>query len=162
MKIIKALLFSFIKLLIFSSVILMNFVHSQDSSNFKIEKKKYTTLLSDAEVSEYESWIDFKNGFIRSESILNDLPKSFQPQSKEYFDGIIQFDIVFLIFGGLITFLILIYLVLRVGFSKCIGPLSIKQINKGYKISTWILIIASLIAFCIVYGFIIIPSIGLG
>jgi hypothetical protein len=132
------------------------------SSDFEIESKEYTTYLTDSEVKNYESWIDFKNSFVRSESILNELPKSFQPQSNEYYTGLLKFDLIFFILGGVVTFLLLLYVILRVGFGKCIGPLSIKHINKGYKISTWILITGSLISFCIVYGFIIIPSINLG
>jgi len=38
----------------------------------------------------------------------------------------------------------------------------LKQINKGYKVSTWILVFGSLIAFIIINGFIVIPSISLG
>lgn len=131
-------------------------------SDFKIQENKYTSELTRSEVENYQDWIDFKNSFLRSESILNELPKSFQPQSNEYYEGILKFDLIFIILGGIISFLFLLYLILRVGFNKCVGPISIKQINKGYKIITWIILVGSLISFVAIYSFIIIPSISLG
>jgi hypothetical protein len=87
---------------------------------------------------------------------------SFQPQSEKYRQSLVNFSLIFVIIGGVITGIMLIYLVLRIGFKKCIGPLSLKQITKGYKVSTWILVFGSLIVFVIINGFIVIPGFSLG
>jgi len=151
-------------LFVLALILLNNFntVKNTNKIDFTITEKEYITKLTPNEVKGYEEQIDFKNKFVRSENLLSSMNSSFQPQSEEYRKSLVNFSLIFVIIGGVITGILLIYLVLRIGFKKCIGPLSLKQINKGYKVSTWILVFGSLIAFIIINGFIVIPSISLG
>ena len=144
----------------FFTIVLL--IRNINSSEFSIEQTTYTTKLTATEVKEYEEWIEFKNSFKRKDGFLDTLPRTFQPQTDEYYEGLFKFNIIFLILGGVLTLIVISYCILRIGFRKCIGPLSMKNINKGYKVSTWILIVLSLIAFTVIYLVIIIPSFNLG
>lgn len=129
---------------------------------FKTIYKTYTSRLTKEEVESYMDEVSYKNSFIREEAVLSNLPKSFQPQDSKYLDGIIKFNIIFFIFGGIILALVIGYCILRFCFKKCLGPLSLRQVDKAYKTVTWIIVGASIIAFVVIYLNLIIPSLLLG
>ena len=130
--------------------------------NFEISNAQISTLLPRDNVKAYEDWIKFKNSIIFKERVKAGQPVSFSPGELSYWQSLIKFNLVFLILGGISFVFCLSFSILRICFGKCKGPLSIKKIDKGYKIGTWILLILSLITFCIVYGLIIYPSIKHG
>lgn len=129
---------------------------------FKTVVINYNNNLSYNEVQNYLDWINFKNTFTRDEAVLKLLPKSFQPQDSQYFKGILKFNVIFFVFGCIVTAMVLFYIAIRFGCNKCVGPLSLSKVDDTYKVVTWVILGLSLFVFLFIYALIIIPSISLG
>ena len=81
--------------------------------------------------------IDLKESLKRS---IEELPKTFRIQESEYFIKIAVITKGFTILAIIILVFLVIYLFLRFYSKKCVGPIKISHITKGYKNFTWILL----------------------
>lgn len=128
---------------------------------FETSVKTYMTQLDKSEKDSYIEYVNFKNKFKR-QSTSSIYPKTFQPQDPNYMSGIFEFNIVYFALGGLVTVLCIVYCILRFVFLKCVGPISLKQVNKNYKIISWIILIGAVISFIVISIVLMVPSISLG
>src|SRR3569833_2223369 len=77
---------------------------------------------------------------------------SFSPETGRYKEQIYPIAFVFLIFAGVILFLTLCYMLLRLVFKKCVGPIKASQVTKGYRNISWILLVGALASLVTVYS----------
>jgi hypothetical protein len=81
--------------------------------------------------------IQLKESFKRS---FPSLPKTFRIEDYDYLYSVGQVATAFIIFGLVILFFIILYLILRLGFKKCIGPVKASQVTKFYRNLTWFIL----------------------
>jgi hypothetical protein len=109
------------------------------NGNVKIPEssKKWTSNLSYEQRRQYENMLDMKNSFKIS---LYFLPPNFRPEDKNYRRDVQKVVVIFLAVATLITILILIFLILRFGFKKCLGPTKSSQVTRTYRNLTWLVL----------------------
>jgi hypothetical protein len=109
-----------------------------DSSDVFIPEasKRWISLITAEERRKYEEMIKLKNSFAIS---LGFLPKSFSPENPEYFKNVSQIVKLMSLIAGFFLALVIIFLVIRFGFKKCVGPTKVSQVNKNYRNTTWII-----------------------
>jgi hypothetical protein len=77
---------------------------------------------------------------------------SFQPQNKEYQENVSGIALIFLILSGVILGLVIMFMILRLGLKKCVGPIKASQVTKAYRNITWILLVGALASLIAVYS----------
>lgn len=133
-----------------------------NTPSFEVKVNVHESLLTESEIRDYSEWIKFKDIFLLEDRKLLDLPKDFRPDLEGYEQSIFRFNVIFFVFGGISTLVVLLYILLRIGYNKCVGPMTVKQVTKTYKMGTWLLLGFSLISFFTIYFFVIVPSVNLG
>jgi len=62
------------------------------------------------------------------------------------------YGLIFYGLGGFFIILIIIYMILRFGCGKCVGPTTMKEINRSFRNITWVLVVLALCGFVGVYA----------
>jgi hypothetical protein len=112
-------------------------LNSNSYGNVKIPEssKIWVSNLEKEQRNQYESMLEKKNSFKIS---LFFLPKTFRPDDTTYQRDVQKVVILFLAIATLITILILVFLILRFGFKKCLGPTKSSHVTRGYRNVTWL------------------------
>ena len=96
----------------------------------------WNSNLTLVERNAYRKMINLKDSFA---SGLPYLPQFFQPENPQYLAQVFLIMIDFFYFMGAVSILIFFYLVLRFCFKKCVGPIKMSKVTRGYRNFTWIL-----------------------
>ena len=81
--------------------------------------------------------IKLKESFKRT---FQSLPKSFRIEDFDYIYSVGQVASAFIIFGLSILFFIILYLILRFGCKKCVGPVKASHVTRFYRNLTWFIL----------------------
>lgn len=107
---------------------------------------RYKSELTEKEVSDYyviyiikKNWTVFKNTFEKQDDLLKNFFIPFQIEQPEYRKAILKTGVMFFGLAIIVFVFIICFFILRLGFKKCTGPSSIKQITRGYRNVSWIL-----------------------
>ena len=107
-----------------------------DQVSIPESSKKWTSKVSYEERQQYESMLLLKKSFQGS---LNFLPISFHPESSEYVAKVGIILEGFIAISLFVLTLIILYLIMRFGCKKFIGPIKSSQVTRSYRNLTWIL-----------------------
>ena len=123
------------------------------------EESSYKSDLSQKDKEKYENIVALKRSFA---STMSYIPKSFKPESEEYWGGINYLLVVFVIIAVFPIIFILFYMFMRFVLKKCTGPKKISEVNKIYRNITWFIMITCSVANAILFAIVLAKSVSVG
>ena len=123
---------------------------------FAEEESYFESNLTPDERAGYEEMVTLKRSFSTTMSYV---PQSFSPEKESYWHDLNVLVLIFILIAIVPFVCMIIYLILRFGCNKCVGPQKLSKVNKVYRNLTWALMILSSVAVTVLFLIIIIKSI---
>ena len=123
------------------------------------EESTYESELNQKDREKYENIVALKRSFA---STMSYIPKSFKPESDDYWSGINYLLVVFVIIAIFPIIFIIFYLFMRFVLKKCTGPKKISEVNKIYRNITWFIMISCSVANVILFAIVLVKSVSVG